>query len=363
MEDAMIATHSAHAFAPATSARPISETRLLVIQPRIREAPFADLAEHFHAGDVLVVNDAATIPSSIFGETEDGAPIELRLLALPDETREADVVVLGAGNFRTPTELRAPPPALRAGDLLLVADLEATVVSAGRARQVRVRFERPRDEVIAELYRVGRPVQYAHIHEPLPLWDVQNIYASEPWAAEMPSAGRPLDFATLDALRKRRVAIARITHGAGLSSIGDAGLDASLPWVERYRIPIETEVAIRNARRVIAVGTSVVRALESSAKKFGEVRAEQSTTSLRIDAHHTLRAVSGLLTGMHDGTTSHADLLSAFVPPALLEAATDWASSRGFLGHEFGDSCLIMIGESSIQHPCLIPTNRSAPKR
>ncbi len=338
-----------NAFAPATRARPATDTRLLVVRVRsrdVREAPLSSLAESFRAGDVLVVNDAATLPASIFGETERGEPIELRLLSPPDQTRTSDAAVLGAGDHRTPTELRPAPPDLFAGDLLVVADMEATVVDVKPQRRIRVRFERVhRDEVIANLYRAGKPVQYAHIRAPLPLWDVQNVYAAEPWAAEMPSAGRPLDFATIDALRKRGVVILRLTHGAGLSSIGDAALDASLPWVERYRIPRETadavESARREGRRVIAVGTSVVRALESSASKHGAVRAEESTTSLRIDAEHPIRVVSGLLTGMHDGATSHADLLSAFVPPDLLAKASDFAAARGFLGHEFGDSCLI----------------------
>ena len=343
--DAVVSAQTLRAFAPAPHARPVAETRLLVVRVasrEVHEAPRSTLAELFDERDVLVVNDAATLPASIFGETERGEPFELRLLALPDASRAADAVVLGAGDYRTPTERRAPPPALREGDWLIVSDLEATVVASRGARRVRIRFERQVDDVIASLYRAGRSVQYAHVRAPLALWDVQNVYASEPWAAEMPSAGRPIDFATLDALRKRGVTVARVTHGAGLSSIGDAALDASLPWVERYRVPIETERALRGARRVVAVGTSVVRALESSAMKFGEVRAEESTTNLRIDARHTLRAVRGLLTGMHDATTSHRDLLAAFAPEALLEEASAWAASRGFLGHEFGDSCLII---------------------
>jgi S-adenosylmethionine:tRNA ribosyltransferase-isomerase len=202
-----------------------------------------------------------------------------------------------------------------------------------------LRFERPRDEAVATLYTEGRPVQYAHIAAPLRLWDVQNTYAAEPWAAEMPSAGRPLDFATLDALRKHGVAVVRLTHGAGLSSTGDNALDAALPWVERYRIPPETAEVVadakREGRRVIAVGTSVVRALESP-------QTSPSTTSLRIDARHRLRVASGLLTGMHDGTTSHADLVAAFLPADLLSRANRFASERGFLGHELGDSCLIL---------------------
>ncbi len=342
-----------HIFAPATSARPIAETRLLVLRAdsgEKAEASFDDFARLLEPSDVVVVNDAATIPGSVFGATLRGEPFELRLLSLPDVRGEADAAVLGAGDWHTPTEKRAAPPSLAAGASLVVSGLAARVVRA-QGRRVRIAFEGDHaggsavfdhDSAVSRLYRAGKPVQYAHIAEPLPLWDVQNVYAAEPWAAEMPSAGRPLDFAALDALRKRGIAVVRLTHGAGLSSIGDGALDASLPWVERYRIPKETADAVNAATRVIAVGTSVVRALESSARAHGEVRAEEATTDLRIDRSHRLRVVHGLLTGMHDATTSHADLLAAFVSPARLTEASEWAASRGFLGHELGDSCLIL---------------------
>jgi S-adenosylmethionine:tRNA ribosyltransferase-isomerase len=336
---------SALAFPPATRARPVRETRLLVIRVAsrtVREASIAELPELLSPGDALVVNDAATLPASLFGRTRKNEPLELRLLALPGASRQCDVVVFGRGDWRTPTEHRAAPPPLSPGDVLLFDALEARVVSARDARRAVVVFERDRDEVVAALYRAGKPVQYAHMSGELHLWDVQNVYAAEPWAAEMPSAGRPLDFATMDALRKHGIAVARLTHGAGLSSIGDAATDASLPWVERYRIPEQTADIVSKSRRVIAVGTSVVRALESSARDNGRVRAGEATTSLRIDETHALRAVHGLITGMHDGATSHADLVSAFVPRALLHEASKFAQSKGFLGHELGDSTLIL---------------------
>ena len=285
------------------------------------------------------MNDAATLAASVFG-TAHGRSIELRLLGLPDGARECDAVVFGEGDWRTPTEHRNAPPRFEPDDTVRVGTvLGATVIAALGARRVRLRFEqtRGRDDLIAALYREGRPVQYAHMNAPLALWDVQNVYASEPWAAEMPSAGRGLDFAMLDALRKRGVIVARVTHGAGLSSIGDAAADASLPWVERYRIPPETAAALEGAGRVIAVGTSVVRALESAALDgVGE-----GTTSLRIDCTHELRVARSLLTGMHDATTSHADSVSAFASGDLMAEASRFARSRGFLGHEMGDACLI----------------------
>ncbi len=335
-------------FAPATHARPVRATRLVVVSVpthEVRESTFHEFPRLFARGDVLVVNDAATLPASVTGHTRAGDAIELRLLALPDTRGECDAVLFGAGDWRTQTEHRPPPPALAVGDVILVAGMEATLTKLVSARRVRLRFERAHTEAVAAIYSTGRPVQYAHMNGALPLWDVQNVYASEPWAAEMPSAGRPLDFETIDTLRKRGVLVVGLTHAAGLSSIGDAGLDTSLPWVERYRIPEATAEIVTQAKargkRVIAVGTSVVRALESAAAD-GRLRAGEATTTLRIDASHSLRVASGLLTGMHDGATSHADLVSAFVPIALLSQASRFAVERGFLGHELGDSCLIL---------------------
>ena len=149
-------------------------TRLLVLHVKSgerAEASFDDFARLLEPTDVVVVNDAATIPGSVFGATLDSEPFELRLLSLPDARGEADAAVLGAGDWRTPTEKRAAPPAISAGSSLLVCGLRARVVRA-EGRRVRVAFEGDRDEAVARLYRAGKPVQYAHIAERLPLWDV-----------------------------------------------------------------------------------------------------------------------------------------------------------------------------------------------
>src|SRR5262249_14918386 len=121
----------------------------------------------------------------------------------------------------------------------------------------------------AAIYAAGRPVQYSYLSAPLELWDVQTAYASRPWAFEAPSAGLPLDGATLVALRRRGIAIATLTHAAGLSSRGAPATAAALPLPARSDIPAETVAAIETARsrggRVVAVGTTVVRALEGAA--------------------------------------------------------------------------------------------------
>ena len=163
---------------------------------------------------------------------------------------------------------------------------------------------------------------------------------------ELPSAGRPLTWSLLLDLIRRGVRIAPLTHAAGLSSTGDPDLDALLPLPERYEIPEDTALGIRKTAaaggRVIAVGTSVVRALEGCAAEHGEVIAGAGETHLRISPSHRLRVVHGLFTGLHEPTASHFHLLQAFAPPALIHEAYAHAEAAGYLGHEFGDSNLIL---------------------
>jgi S-adenosylmethionine:tRNA ribosyltransferase-isomerase len=256
-------------------------------------------------------------------------------------------VLFGAGDWRTPTEHRPPPEPLTVGARLEIAGLPATVLALSRTsvRLFELAFENELDAVWAAIYGHGRPIQYAHVPAPLALWSVQTAYASRPWAAEAPSAGVPLDWSLLSALRARGVALAAITEGAGLSSTGDAVLDAALPLPERFDVPAATVRAIGEARarggRVVAVGTSVVRALESAAAS-GVLRATAGETDLVIGPGYRPRVVDGLFTGLHEPTASHFALLQALATRAQLEAAYAHAERGGYLGHEFGDTNLIV---------------------
>ena len=209
------------------------------------------------------------------------------------------------------------------------------------------------DALWAALYRVGRPVQYSHLAHDLPLWAVQTVYAARPWSFEMPSAGRPLSWQTLLALRRKGVRWAALTHAAGLSATGDPALDAALPLPERYDIPAATVRAVEETRarggRVVAVGTTVVRALEGAAASGGGVlRAGAGVTDLRITPAFRPRVVEGVLSGAHAATESHFQLLAAFAGHALLDAAADHAERAGFLTHELGDSMLVLRGALSV---------------
>ena len=309
-----------------------------------RLARFAQLPQLLRAGDLVVVNDAATLPASLPGVAE-GRVFELRLSG-PVEAGRLSGVLLGPGDHRTRTEHRAPPPRLAPGDRVTVAGLPATVVGgAGRRVELAVRCDG--DALWQTLYAAGAPVQYAHRSEQLPLWSVQTAYAGRPWAAEMPSAGRPLTWDTVLGLRRAGIAVASLTHAAGLSSTGDDALDRALPWPERYEIPVRTVLAVHAARarggRVIAVGTTVVRALEAAAQAGdGALQAGSGVATLRLDASYRPRVVSGLVSGLHVPGESHFELLSAFAPPELLRRALALAAQHGLSGHELGDACLIL---------------------
>jgi S-adenosylmethionine:tRNA ribosyltransferase-isomerase len=333
--------------------------RLLVVDPAagaIRDGVVGDLPSRLRAGDLLVVNDAATLPASLQGQARDGAPVEVRLVG-PAEGGAWTAAVLGAGNWRWRTEDRPPPPALPPGSTLAFAAAPGAAASALRAtvvavsdvspRLVRLRFDREGDALWSAVYRSGRPVQYSYVRAPLALWHVQTAYASRPWAAEAPSAGRPLTWRLLLDARRRGVVLAAVTHAAGLSSTGEPALDAALPLPERYDVPAPTVAAVAAARarggRVVAVGTTVVRALEGAAES-GRLAAGEGTTSLRIDGRFRPRVVDGVLTGVHAPGESHFELIQAFADEALLRRALAHAEREGYLAHEFGDSCLILPG-------------------
>jgi S-adenosylmethionine:tRNA ribosyltransferase-isomerase len=315
----------------------------------LEDARMRDLPGALDSGDLLVVNDAATIPASLAATHPSGKPIELRLIGARGEVTFR-AALFGAGDWRTPTELRPHPPAVTPGMTLdLGAGLQACVerVYERTARLVDVRLEAPERELWPLLYARARPIQYAHVLAPLELWHVQTPFAARPWAAEMPSAGRVLTFRLLRALAVRGVAVTLVTHAAGLSSIGDAEIDAQLPLPERYDIPNDAIAAIARTRahggRVIAVGTTVVRALEGCARNHGgKLVAGEGETDLRISPGFRPRVALGILTGMHEAGSSHFELLQAFAGPSQLGRALTFAEDHGYLGHEFGDAMLIL---------------------
>jgi S-adenosylmethionine:tRNA ribosyltransferase-isomerase len=332
--------------------RPL-DAKLLVVDAcrHIDHAPRAAFVEFLRRGDLVVANDAATLPASLRGtHGATGAPVEVRLAGRPslkaEDVRRFSAVVFGEGDFRTRTEDRAAPPQFSDGDRLVLGPLRATVErTLGHARLVSLLFDGTPDEVWAGLARHGRPIQYAHMHEPLALWDVWTRIAGPPVAFEPPSAGFALDWRALSSMRARGVEFETITHAAGISSTGDEELDRLLPFDEPYRIPSATADAVKRAKarggRVVAVGTTVVRALEHAAAADGSLRAGEGIATQRLGSESRLRVIDAILSGTHERGTSHYELLRAFLDDETLRRTTDELDARGYLTHEFGDSVLI----------------------
>jgi S-adenosylmethionine:tRNA ribosyltransferase-isomerase len=326
-------------------------TRLLVIDPSnagISDRVIGDLRTLLEAGDVLVVNDAATFPASLQGAGPSGAPLELRLLAENDDHSWRGVL-FGAGDWHARTEDRPAPPRVVRGDVLRFPGLRAEIVrvDSESPRLVDVRFDAQGASLWSAIYRAGRPVQYSYLARPLSLWHVQTAYASRPWAAEAPSAGFGLTWSLLLDLRRRGVEIARVTHAAGLSSTGDAALDARLPLAERYEVSSELVRSIEAAKgrrsRVIAIGTTVTRALEGAALNGGgKLTAGPGTTDLLLGPGRRPEVVDGIVTGVHEVGASHFRLLESFADRSLLERASATAEARGYLCHEFGDALAVL---------------------
>lgn len=320
-------------------------SRLAGARPRV--VPLAGLAQALDPGDLVVLNDAATLPASLSGHTESGAPVELRLARAPDAAGRALAVLFGAGDWRTPTEHRPAPPRVAAGDRLVFDGLVALVrhVHPGSPRLLQVRLDPGDDARWTALYRAGRPIQYSHVAAPLPLWQVQTAWAGRPWAVEAPSASFGLDARALDALTARGVALATVTEGAGLSSTGDPWIDARLPFPEPWAVPDTTVAAVARTReaggRVVAVGTSVARALEAAAAG-GVLRAGEGVTGLRLGPDRPRHVVDALLSGLHVPGEPHYALLRAFAPDADLRAALHVAAGAGLRAHEFGDHLLVL---------------------
>jgi S-adenosylmethionine:tRNA ribosyltransferase-isomerase len=339
----------------ATSAvqRP-SDAKLLVVdaQRDIIHVPRNAFVEFLRPNDLVIANDAATLPASLTGVHEPtGHQIELRLAGRPSldpmEVSRFSAVVFGEGDFHTRTEDRPLPPTLTPGDKLVLGPLQATVEELlGHPRLISLLFHGTTDDVWAGLASHGKPIQYSHMQTSLELWDVWTKVAGLPVAFEPPSAGFILDWEVLSTIREHGAWFATVTHAAGISSTGDDDLDRLLPFDEPYHIPETTAKAVEIARqrggRVIAVGTSVVRALEDAATEVGHLRIGNGMAKGKIGPTTRLRVVDAILSGTHEPGTTHYELLRAFLEDSTLERATEELTRHGYKTHEFGDSVLIL---------------------
>ncbi len=336
------------------------EAKLLTVDRRgkIEHRARAEFANLLRPNDVVIANDAATLPASLFGRhSRTGSQIEVRLAGRDslDLVKQFSAIVFGAGDFRTRTEDRPKPPTLLPGDRVDFGSLQGNVMRLlNHPRLILLQFDGSPRKIWEGLARLGRPIQYAHIPTPLAIWDTWTPIAGPPVAFEPPSAGFVLDWSTLASMNTRGIRFGTITHAAGLSSTGDPELDAQLPLPEPYRIPRSTALLIEHAQathgRVIAIGTTVVRALEHAAAISSLLRAGEGLATQRLGAFSRLRMVDGILSGTHERGTSHHELLRAFVDDETLSRVDQELDIRDYRTHEFGDS--VFVEKADVFYEC-----------
>jgi S-adenosylmethionine:tRNA ribosyltransferase-isomerase len=318
------------------------DVRLLVVDKRagrIAHARFADLPAFLAPGDVLVVNTSATLAAALPARrSSDDWELELRLSTpVPHRPPERWWIV----------ELRAEKQPFLAGregdELSLPAGGSAKVVApfAGGPRLWLAQLELP--EPLAEYFGAhGHPIRYGYVPREWPLSMYQTVFAGEPGSAEMPSAGRPFTAELVTRLLAHGVHVAPVTLHTGVSSPerGEA------PYPERYRVPASTARLVNAVRgwggRVIAVGTTVVRALETVAGDDGSISAGEGWTNLVVCGECDVDAVDGLITGWHEPEATHLQMLRALADEEVVDKSYRQALAHGYLWHEFGDSHLIL---------------------
>jgi len=315
--------------------------RLLVARPDgVEHARFADLADHLRAGDVLVVNDSATVAGQVDAELLGRGPVVLHLASrLDDGTRVVEV--------------RTAPAAARAildaspGGTLVADDVTVTLLApypaASSPTGAGNRLWRAdlSGDLGGLLARRGRPIAYGYLDRRYPLSAYQSVFSRTPGSAEMPSAARPFTAELVVRLVTRGIAIAPITLHTGVSS-QEAG---EAPQDEWFSVPPSTANLVNAVRagggRVVAVGTSVTRALESAVED-GRVVGRSGWTDRVVTQGNPPRVVGGLVSGWHDPGASHLLLVEAIAGAELAQRAYDAAVGAHYLWHEFGDSSLLL---------------------
>jgi S-adenosylmethionine:tRNA ribosyltransferase-isomerase len=315
--------------------------KLLSAEPGgISHARFADLGHYLRPGDLLVVNNSATLPAAVTGARA-GQPITVHF-----STARGDH--LWVVELRPVTGATGHLPDVRPGEriglpggaaLAVVASYPTPGVAGSRLWTAHLALE---GDVLAYLARHGRPIRYSYVPRQWPLSSYQTVFARHPGSAEMASAARPFSTRLVTSLVASGITIAPITLHAGVSS-AEPGEPPAAEW---FDVPPTTARLVNlthaTGGRVIAVGTTVTRALESAATADGYAEAITGWTDLVLGPDRPARVVDGLITGWHDAGATHLLLLEAVAGPELVAAAYREAVEHGYLWHEFGDSALLL---------------------
>lgn len=322
------------------------EVRLMVsyrATDQIVHTQFRELPEFLNAGDVVVINTSATINAALEATRVDGTALELHLSThLP-----ADLWIV---ELRQPSDRGTLPfRKARAGETLRLPGGASVVLHTpynrrtvpDQARLWIATLELPY-ALHSYLEDYGFPIRYGYVDESWPLSAYQNVYASEPGSAEMPSAGRAFTTDLITRLIAKGVQVVPLVLHTGVASLEDH----EPPYEEWYRVPESTAHTINSARtmgqRIIAVGTTVVRALETVADSQGVVHPGEGWTRLVITPERGLRVIDALLTGLHEPKASHLQMLAALADRRHLQHAYTEAIRKRYLWHEFGDLHLIL---------------------
>jgi S-adenosylmethionine:tRNA ribosyltransferase-isomerase len=315
------------------------DVRLLVTRnggEELVHAHFRELPSFLAPGDLVVLNTTATLPAALTAIREDGDAIALHVSTpLP-----GGIVVVEprVGDRQSCLSGQAGLPVLH-----LPGDVTVTLLAPYRDSQ---RLWLARFDGVSSLreylMRFGRPIRYSYVDRDYPIDRYQTVYASEAGSAEMPSAGRPFTRQLLACLRRSGVRLAKLVLHAGVASLEQH----ERPYDEWFEVPARTAEEVRKAKargnRVVAVGTTVVRALESSVDRNGEVIASRGWTDLVITPERGVRVVDALLTGFHEPKATHLAMLEAIAGRTHVEKAYGAALRGGYLWHEFGDLHLIL---------------------
>jgi S-adenosylmethionine:tRNA ribosyltransferase-isomerase len=330
--------------------------RLLVASPDgITHTRFHTLADHLRPGDAVVINRSATVAGAWDGHSRRHGRVVLHAASQP---RQAAPIIEGHRPITAEDwviEVRTSPDAARSvldaepGEEFIARGLILTLVepypaagSSPTGRGNRLWRGRVDGDLRAYLRRHGRPIAYGYLDRRYPLSDYQTVFGTVPGSAEMPSAGRPFTHPLITALVARGIAVLPVTLHTGVSS-QEAG---EAPQPEWFEVPVSTARLVESTRagggRVVAVGTTVTRALESAVADDGRLVGRTGCSERVVTAAEPPRIVTGLITGWHDPQASHLLLVEAVAGTELTQHAYDQAVRHGYLWHEFGDSALLL---------------------